>query len=120
MTRHNAAGNFVTEGGRVNDDRLTDELARRVLGWRVSPGRFLTSGRSWEPRYRFEPLKQLEHAFRLLDRAATAYTLTVGKGGDIFTAEVTVEGRTGKATGPAKARTITLALAAAIGLEIPR
>ena len=101
------------------DDRLTDELVHRVFGWRLAPGRYLKTGRSWEPRHSFAPFKQLEHAFRLLDVAATAYRLTVAKGG-LFTAEVTVEGRTGKATGSAKARTITLALVAALGLEIPQ
>jgi hypothetical protein len=50
-----------------------------------------------------------------LDRAAEGYTLRAA--GDTFTAEVRVSSRTGKASGDLKAKTITLAIARALGLE---
>jgi hypothetical protein len=78
----------------------------------------MKSGRSWIPRWRFTPLTSLEHAFQLLDRAAGNYTLTAGAGG-IFTAEVRVRGRVGKASGLSKAKIISLALAQALQLELP-
>ncbi len=101
----------------MNDERLTDELACRVLGWRAAPGRFIKSGRSWTPRHRFAPLTRLDDAFQLLDRIATAYTLSTVKN-DRFTAEVQVGAHAGKASGEPKARTVTIALARALGLEV--
>lgn len=100
-------------------DRLTDELVCRIFGWRLAPGRYLKTGRSWETRHNFAPFKKLDHAFRLLDAAAAEYSLVADKEGN-FTANVCVQGRAGKATGECKARTITLALAAALRLEVPK
>jgi hypothetical protein len=105
-------------GAAMNDDKLTAQLAESVLGWRVTPDRFMKSARSWIPRWRFTPLTNLEHAFQLLDRAVSNYTLTAGAGG-IFTAEVRVRGRMGKASGQSKAKTISLALAQALELGLP-
>jgi hypothetical protein len=102
----------------MSDDRLTERLVSQVLGWKVAPDRFLKSGRSWIPRWRFAPLTNLEHALQLLDRAASTYTLT-GVAGGIFTAEVRVRGRMGKAAGLSKAKTISLALAQALELGLP-
>ena len=102
----------------MNDDRLTDELARRVMGWKVTPDRFVTQGRSWLPKWRFAPLRRLEDAFQLLDHAASEYLLATVDGHP-FTVEVRVHGRNGKASGELKARAITLALAYALGVEIP-
>ena len=102
----------------MTDETLTNELARRVCGWKPAPGRFIKSGRSWIPRWRFTPLVQLEHAFQLLDRAADAYWLVTAAGG-AFTAKVRIAGRTGNASGEPKARTITMALAQALGLQLP-
>jgi ribosomal protein S5 len=103
----------------MNDDRLVQELACRVFGWRLAPGRFLKSGRSWETRHRFKPLKSLDDAFRLLDVAATEYSLSGARGGS-FTAVVRVGNREVKVTGKSKARAISLALAEALELEFPQ
>lgn len=105
--------------GRVmTDDRLTAILAERIMGWKVCPDRFLKPGRTWIPRSRFRPLARVEHALLLLDRAAGEYALT--SVGGVFTAKVQVGNRTGKATGEPKAKTITLAIAQALGIEVPR
>jgi hypothetical protein len=101
----------------MNDDRLTDLLAARVLGWKPAPDRFLKPDRGWTPRWQFAPFKRIEDAFLLLDRAGD-YTLKFAAG--VFTVRVRVGKRTGKAAGDEKARTITLAVAEALGLEIPR
>jgi hypothetical protein len=102
----------------MSDDRLNEELARQVLGWKVAPNRFIKSGRSWIPKWRFNPLERLEDAFHLLDLVASGYRLEVCEGG-MFTAEVRVGSRTGKTSGELKARTITLAVAEAFGLREP-
>lgn len=100
----------------MNDDRLTEELAARVLGWRVTPDRFIMSGRTWIPRWRFRPLSELSDAFRLLDHAAAHYTLT--RDSSDFAVEAQVESCCGKAVGKQKARTITVAVARALRLEV--
>jgi hypothetical protein len=102
----------------VNDDRLTDQLALRVMGWKVAPDRFVNSGRSWIPRWRFRPLEELADAFQLLDCAADHYVLK--RDGRSFTAEIRTGSRRGTASGELKARTITLAVARALGLEADR
>jgi len=58
-------------------------------------------------------LERLEDAFELLDQVATGYRLEVW-GGGAFTAEVHIGSKIGKASGEAIARTITLAVAAAL------
>lgn len=98
------------------DERLTDALACRVMGWRVAPDRFVKSGRSWIPRWKFRPLAELADAFHLLDQAADYYTLTFS--GSSFAAEVQIESRRGKAVGEQKARTISIAVARALRLEV--
>ena len=100
----------------MTDDRLTDELVSQVLGWRLAPGRFIKARRSWIARWRFAPLERLDDAFELLDRASRDYTLTSIEGA--FTAEVRVGDRIGSASGGPKARTITLAVARALGIEL--
>ena len=105
------------KSARVSDQRLTEKLAVLVLGWRSAPGRFIKSGRAWTPTWRFSPLTSLEDAFGLLDAAASAYTLTAQKDGG-FEAEVRVGSRIGRASGEHKARTITIALADALELEV--
>ena len=97
----------------MDDDRLTEKLAANVFGWKLAPDRFIKSGRSWIPRWRFSPLERLEDAFGLLERVATSYRLEVCDGG-VFTVEVRVGSKIGKASGEPKARTITLAVAAAL------
>lgn len=100
----------------MNDERLTDELAVRVMRWRPAPDRFVKSGRSWIPRWRFQPLADLVDAFQLLDHAALNYTLT--RDCHMFTAHVRVGASRGTASGELKARTITLAVARALGIDV--
>jgi hypothetical protein len=67
---------------------------------------------------RFKPLFHIEDAFQLLEGAGAAYRLsTDGKGK--FIADVQVGLRKGKASGSVKARVISIALALAIGIEVP-
>jgi hypothetical protein len=103
----------------LTPDQLTGILAERVLLWRATPDRFLTGKRAWLPRWRFQPLLNLEDAFRLLEKAATDYTLTATADGT-FTAHICVADRTGSASGKSRAATITLAIARAIGLDVPK
>lgn len=100
----------------MNDDRLTEKLAAQVLGWKAVPGRFIKPGRGWTPTWRFAPLTNVDQAFDLLDATASAYTLTTNTDG-VFEAEVRSGKRIGRASGEPKARTITMALAQALGLE---
>jgi hypothetical protein len=102
----------------MNDDRLTEKLAAQILGWKATPDRFIKADRAWTPIWRFAPLTNLEDAFDLLDASDSAYTLATIAGGS-FEAEVRLGGRIGKASGEPKARTITIALARALGLELP-
>ena len=100
----------------MNDERLTDQLAERGMGWRLAPGRYLSSGRSWISRSRFRPLVDVRDAFRLLDAVSTDYTLLATPGG-VFRAQVRRAGRIGEATGEPKARAIALAVSRALGLD---
>lgn len=101
----------------MSDQKLTAYLAERVMRWKVAPDRFIKSGRSWIPSWRFRPLHELADAFQLLDRAADVFSLT-RTAQKVFIAEVTVGVRHGKASGAQIARTITTALARALGLEV--
>ena len=101
----------------MSDAQLIDELASRVMGWRVASGRFVKPSRSWIPKWRFAPLERLEDAFRLLEASRATYTLSVDKHG-VFSAKVCVDKRLGRTSGEPKARTITLALARAVGIEV--
>ena len=100
----------------MTDQRLTDQLALQVMGWKPAPDRFLKSGRSWIPRWRFRPFAELADAFQLLERAADQYTLT--RDGRSFTAEIRTDSGRGIASGEVKARTISLAAARGIGLKV--
>jgi hypothetical protein len=102
----------------MSSEQLTTLLAERVMGWGVVPERFLIGGRRWIPRWRFQPLTNLEDAFRLLEKAASTFTLTL-KGHGTFSAQVKVRDHAGSAVGASKAATITVAVARAIGLDVP-
>jgi hypothetical protein len=102
----------------MTTEQLTTLLAERVMGWRSAPGRFMKSGRAWIPNWRFAPLTSLEDAFLLLDTGASGYTLVARNTGE-FQARIRVGGRTGRACGKNKARTITIALARALGIAVP-
>lgn len=98
------------------DDRLTEELASRIMRWRATPDRFIKSGRSWVPRWHFQPLVDLASAFQLLNKAADRYKITCER--RTFTAEVVAKSGLGKASGDNLARTITTAVARGLGLEV--
>ena len=101
----------------MSDDRLTDELARQIFGWKVAPDRFLMSGRQWVPRWRFQPVENLIDAFRLLEAAAPQeYTMGAAGRGD-FWVRVKIAGVTGSARAKSKPRAITTAVARALGIE---
>jgi len=100
----------------MNDDRLTDELVRRVMGWRVAPGRFIKTGRSWIPRWRFQPFEDLAASLELLEHAANRFCLNGNR--DTFTARVQIGDRFGTASVGSKARTITTAICRALGMQI--
>lgn len=101
----------------MNDKTLTRELAVRVMGWRATSDRFIKLGRSWIPQWRFQPLVELSDAFQLLDAAANRYSLSRDRNG-VFGTSVQIGGRRGKASGEPKARSITIAVARALGLEV--
>ena len=96
------------------------ELARINLAldelMKVAPGRFIKSGRSWIPRWRFQPFKDLAAALELLEHAAKRFCLISNRG--IFTAQVHIGDRCGTASLGPKARTITTAICRALGMEI--
>ncbi len=99
----------------MSDERLKEELAHRLLRWRVGPDRYIKSGRTWTPKWRFNPLVRLEDAFLLLDHAGGSYVLSLGSDG-VFTVEVQVGDQIGKAIGEPKARIITPAVSRALGI----
>jgi hypothetical protein len=59
----------------VNDRRLTDELARRVMNWGVHADRYVKPGRTWIAVWRFQPLRQVDNAFALLERSQSKYCI---------------------------------------------
>jgi hypothetical protein len=96
---------------------LTALLAAKVMRWTVAPNRYLMENRRWIPSWRFQPLERLQDAFRLLDAAdPEEYSINSRRGGT-FTVRVQIYGTAGKASGICKARTISHAIARAIGLE---
>lgn len=102
----------------MNNERLTDELATRVMGWRLAPGRYIKSSRNWTPRWRFAPLTNLVDAIRLLDAAAPQkYTMHGGSGGS-FLVRVQIGAETGEAQGQSRARAITCAIARALAIDV--
>jgi hypothetical protein len=102
----------------VNTNDLTADLAKRVMGWGIAPDRFLTGGRQWMPRWRFQPLKNVEDAFRLLEAAAPAeYDMRGGDGGD-FHVRVRIGNTAAEARSQCKPRAITCAIARALGIEV--
>ena len=68
----------------MTSEQLIAILVEKILGWRVAPARFLTGDRQWISRWRFQPLTNLDDAFRLLETAATSYTLRAGASGGCF------------------------------------
>jgi hypothetical protein len=94
---------------------LTALLAERIMSWRVGPDRFIKSGHTWIPRWRFAPFSHVEDAFRLLNQASKDYKLARING--IFTVEVHMADRVGTAIGGPLAETMTVAVVRALGLD---
>ena len=101
----------------MTEERFVDELAVRVFGWRLAPGRYLKPDRSWIPRSKFRPLTDVRDAVRLLDALTDEYVLT-GLQGGAFTAEVRLAGQVAKVSGRTKARVLTLAIAKTLGMDL--
>jgi hypothetical protein len=102
----------------VTNDLLTAALAEKVMHWGVSPDRFLLGGRRWLPRWRFQPEKRLEDAFRLLSAAAPE-EYTMGKAERLgFWVRVRIAGRTGEARDTSQPRAMALAVARALGIDV--
>ena len=100
----------------MTDEKLTAELACRVMGWKAAPDRFLKAGRSWIPRWRFQPLTHLDDAFALLDGSQSQYAIECESKG-VFSARVRIGSHVGRAQGGEKARAICLALGRALQLD---
>jgi hypothetical protein len=101
----------------VTNDQLTAIMAERILGWPVGPERFIMGNRQWITRGHFQPVDRVQDAFRLLQKAASGFSLTKTPDG-VFSATVCVGDRTGTASGSAVAATITRAIGRALGLEV--
>ena len=102
----------------MTGEQLTALLAQRVMGWGIAPGRFLTGNRQWMPRWRFDPLKKVEDALRLLETAAPdRYEIRQERPG-VFAVAVLIGRQVGEARGDDKARTISMAVARAVGIEV--
>ncbi len=98
----------------MNPDRLTDELARRVMGYTVSADRFLTGSRGWIPRWRFDPLNKTEDALRLLEAAQPErFEIRQDRPG-VIAAGVLVGSRTGEARSCTIAAAVSRAVARAV------
>ena len=101
----------------MTTEHLTGILAERVMRWGVAPDRFLMSGRSWTPRWRFQPTKKLEDAFRLLDAAdPDEYCIESRRARSLYV-RVLLGGSAGESVDASKPRAITHAIARAIGVE---
>lgn len=100
----------------MTSELLTAILAERVMGWTVSPGRFMMGGRRWLPRWRFQPTENLGDAFKLLEKAKPQ-DYALGNDGNGFWVRISIGTCVGEARDASKARAITLAIARAIGVE---
>jgi hypothetical protein len=98
--------------------KFTLLLAERVMGWRVAPGRFLTSSRCWMPAWRFQPTKNLDNALALLDAADPDECIIIRRRGTDWSVSIRIGDGIGKAQDPSQARAITLAVAQAVGLDV--
>ena len=101
----------------MTDEHLTALLAGKVMGWTVSPDRFMMGGRQWQPRWRFQPVLRMEDAFRLLEQASTQeYALGSTQNGGSW-ARVRIADIAGEARESSQPRAITFAIARALGIE---
>ena len=125
-------GNVVVEVATQGDDAamsrylkepatefavLEATLAQRVMGWVVGPDRYVLRGSSWMPRWRFQPTRSIDDAFRLLDHARPESYSMGSNGRGVFSVKIQISGKSGAARDNRKALAITLAVARALGLE---
>lgn len=101
----------------MTEARLTDELATRVLGWRLSANRYLMESRSWRPKWRFQPLERIEDALKLLDAVSPDEFTICFETDRKFYVRVRIAGVLGEARDVVRGRAITLAVARAIGVN---
>jgi len=102
----------------VTGEQLTAKIAQRVMGWTVTPDRFMTGNRGWIPRNRFRPTERMQDAFKLLLAAEpTEYSL-VGGNGKLSLANVQVGGVCGQASDKSMPTAICLATARAVGIDV--
>jgi uncharacterized protein YcbX len=101
----------------MTPNELTGLLAEQVMHWTVAPGRYLMANRRWMSEWRFQPMKKLEDAFRLLDAADPEEYSISARRDAAFTVRVQIGGITGEASDTSKARAITYAVARSVGLE---
>lgn len=102
----------------MTNNRLTAILAERVMGWRVTGDRYLMGDRRWAPRWRFQPVKKIADAMRLLEKAAPETCVMDSDESAMFHVQVRLAGKVGEAHEKSKARAITYAIARALGLEV--
>ena len=99
----------------LDELRLTNEFATDVLRWKAGPGRFNRGERRWIARSRFKPFSDVKDALRVLDALTDDYSVTAFPGGG-FVAAVRIKGIVGNARGGAMAKTISVAVARALGI----
>jgi hypothetical protein len=104
----------------MTTEQLTATLAERILGWSVGADRFLMNDRRWLPRWRFQPCRSLEDAFRLLEAAHPQEYTMRGRGADGFWVRVDLGSGVGEASDRSKARAITYAIARAVGIQVEK
>jgi hypothetical protein len=110
----------AVERAAIDDQRLTARLAEIAMGWRVTGGRFLMGNKRWAPRWRFQPLKKIADAMRLLEKAGPTTCAMNCDSNGTFHVKVRLAGKTGEANDKSKARAITYAIAGALGLEVEK
>lgn len=108
---------MIPQRNQMSDERLTSELAVLAMHWRLAPGRYLKPDRGWTSRSSFRPLIDVNDAFRVLDAVTDDYSI-LGTPGGRFAVCVRAAGRTGQVVGECKARTICLAIAQALGIDV--
>lgn len=101
----------------MTNDQLTAILAERIMGWTVSPERFMMGRRRWVPRWRFQPAEKLEDAFRLLEEAAPQEYSICGDNRGNIRVRALINGAAGEARGTSMPAAVTYAVARAIGIE---
>jgi hypothetical protein len=100
----------------MSTERLTTILAQKVMRWGIAPNRFLLGNRHWITKTRFQPLKRIEDAFKLLRKLGCDYSLT-RTGNENLRVTVRIGSRIGVATAASEPMAIGLAVAQAVGID---